>query len=721
MSLNTTMREAAELQQVKEDENTWSKVNDVLSRMCGMMKSVEDARTILKGAEELIIRSMQSDRSKLAGTALNLIKNCMLVLGSEFTTASMYLTPLIKVCGKSNRVFYSRGEEVLVVLCKSVNIRPYLRFFNEYSTSMNKNVRLAVFKGIEGAFSKNGRLEEFEGMIARGRSDPSPDAREVCRRIISTFGIDTERIYEVSGGKPGKERFNNGAGGEPVRTIRQPFRPNFIPDKSIVQQAAAGKKELTSRFSPMRKQTKVSDGDCDKIRELEEQVRSIAEDITPDFGTEGGHRASSRHEPIRMKSRIQAASVAKTKSSTVHPDNISIDKFGCQDDLTPVRLDRYLNKYRREYGEAVFKRECMSSNREDGVEEESPVRGGEEEMLIGDHRTETASEACSGRSECSLIVEGDDIDSTVSELSKNLANFSITRPDTHSTEVCENTLDEDICMAKPECTDGETGLSTCEVFDDLVGLDGSVNPYENLEVKADVDQTLKHEYTIVNSVSQMEDTPKSRYNLEEDALRMMDGGCRESIVFEDVQGSSIHESTIVVDSPLKKSSAMGKCTSGPKEMKREFSTTTGNRFSGFLYLSESSGEETVFSNPSCDKRASICDDVNLSFADRVTPQADGGPTEGIFKENSGQVDSSKCFLGKNGIVGDKASSLLLHESMNLLRGIDENGSRIFKDIGGEHKHTGDAVDEDGDFTAVDSFIQIKRSTFRKNKTEKQRR
>lgn len=618
MNLNTMVKEAGAFLGAREDENSWSKINDVLGRLGDAVKTAEDADVVLVAIEELLARSVQSDRSRLAGTALALLKSCILLLGPGFGRASVFLAPLIRICGKSNKVFYARGEDVFVALCRNANIRPHIRLFNEYCASANKNVRLALFRGIEAAFCEGGSLGDFEAILRRGRGDPFLEVRETCKRVDAALGIEEGESVGVS--RPRRERFNAiEAAAEPARVIRQPVRANFIPSKSIIQQAILGKKELVSRFSPLRKQTKTNE-DCDKIKELEKQIKDITENIQQGVVEE---RRTPRHEPIRLRKPLPQ----RANGKVVFPE----ESFGAKRpvdscDLTPVRLDRYLSSYRKVYGESLLKKSA-----------EEPVSVAER-MDVEETGCDEIGGVCLEESELSLVdVEPVD-DAVVGEISKNLANFSITEPADES--------ENDMHFAA-EST--------------------SVNPYEDVE-----NRDVENEYTIVHSGDAEEGVPES-------GTRVSDNG-------------SIHESTIVVDSPLR---------SGLLR-KKELCGMAGNRFSGLLFLSESSGEETVFSNSS-GRRPGIYEDVNRTFADKVARLSEG---RGIAKENIEQFPES---AGQD-VVRNRVSSSFLHD-MSL-------GELKQRASVRSEESQGAVADEEDDFTVVDSFIQVKRHAFRRNRMRK---
>nr|AGE96138.1 hypothetical protein ECU10_1030 [Encephalitozoon cuniculi] len=579
MSLGEIVREAVALQQKKEDENTWSKINDVLLRLTAAVGGTEDAKRVLRGAEELIVRSMQSDRSKLAGTALGLLKSCICILGSEFEMAGQYLGPLVKVCGKSSRVFYSRGEEVLVELCRNVNVGAYTRFFNECSGSANKNVRVAIFKGIEEWARRTGRMEGFEGLVAKGRRDAISEVRDMCKRMVERYGTCEEKGEQSSISKADGENLRNEMKREPVRMVRRPVRLGSEV-MSGIERGGVEKKELAPRFSPLRKQSKTGGIDHDKIKELSRQVKDIASDIKPEMSP----RRNGRDLGIGSRIREILSGVKRDKGGTVHPErkDEAVKSVISHEDLTPVRLDKYLNKYREEHGNLGAKKEAVLGSEFDvkDAEVDETLDGSKLEAIecIGRYESKEPNselkdriiighESLSEEIEDELDVEdggeGGCPELGVGELSKSLANISINEGDAQ------------------DCQDALSLVSA-----------PSGNPYESCAGGHEIESSFK-EYTIVESGErECQEVQK-----EEDEGHLLEAGVSGSCMGKDV---SIEESTIPMDSCVE--SEVRERSRTPDGRKKAFEAMRGNRFAGLLELSESSGEETVFSGKPVERK-----------------------------------------------------------------------------------------------------------------------
>ncbi|KAM0672853.1 hypothetical protein OCOL_000120 [Ordospora colligata] len=581
MSLSEVIREAGVLYNGKEDENSWSRIDVVLGKLASGIRDVSDAKEVLKVANELVIRSVQSERSKLAGTAMALAKKCVGLCGRGFEYSGVYLMSLMKVCGKSNKIFYSRAEEVIVEICRCADVRAHVRVLSEYSGSQNKNVRLAVFKGIEGMIDNIGMIDGIEGIVEKGRGDPFQEIREVCRRITDKLVSGECRKGEAIEG----ENVINGMRREPVRMVRKPVR---------IDSGGVEKKELEVGFSPARKQSKVIGDNCEMVVEEAEISKQKV------------NEKCMKGEDKEMNGQCSAKKVfSGARRSTVYPEVVNERRGEMRhDDLTPIRLDRYLSKYREEHGnlrdisEGV-KHECLNINDnlhasqcEDQIGEqedncnhqmrdqesnclkmdideivneekwtakdliESYSNGNEfmdneEESsgIDGDNKADDGMDWCLNEG-VSEYVNNEEVD----ELSRSFANFSIIDSEVREVGNEMNNEVEEECIAQ---------------INDV--LDESVNPYEFVE---EGEKEMDQEYTIVDSAGGMECLEVYEMNKE--------------MPREEKEGDeSIHESTIlmsIIEEPHKKKS----------ETNKRQLMLSGNRFAGFLEMEEDSGEETVF-------------------------------------------------------------------------------------------------------------------------------
>ncbi|ELA42730.1 uncharacterized protein VICG_00045 [Vittaforma corneae ATCC 50505] len=274
--VDSILKEAKELFKEKESETTWFKIFGIFDRLLKLVKTKEDTIQIIPAVSDLLIRSLQSDRSRLNGISLDFLKSCAEIAQKEVNFNS-FIPVLIKLTGKSNKVFVSRSMDALSIVCKFADLKCILKNINDFIENPNKNVRFAVFKVIE--IRQGDARDIFAGMVERGLKDPAQEVRSICKSINI------------------------------VRT-EQP-----IVEKEV-------KKSVLASVTP-RKNFKI-DTAYVEIKKLEDAVMKIAKDQVV-------------KKPISSDFFEKLSQLKKERKFVLEKK---------EDDLTPRKLDRYLNKYR---------------------------------------------------------------------------------------------------------------------------------------------------------------------------------------------------------------------------------------------------------------------------------------------------------------------------------------------------------------------------------------
>lgn len=276
MVVDSILKEARELFKEKESETTWFKIFGIFDRLLKVVKTKEDVAHSIPVVSDLLMRSLQSDRSRLNGVALEFLKSCAETAQKGFNFNS-FIPVLVRLTGKSSRVFVSRAMDTLSIVCKYADLKCILRSVNDFIENPNKNVRFAVFKIIE--VRQDDAREIFAGMVEKGLKDPAQEVRSICKSIA-------------------------------VAHAEQPIVEREVKKNALVS------------VTP-RKNLKV-DTAYAEIKKLEDAVMKITRDqvvrkpISSDFFEKLNQLKKERKFALEKK----------------------------DDDLTPRKLDKYLNKYR---------------------------------------------------------------------------------------------------------------------------------------------------------------------------------------------------------------------------------------------------------------------------------------------------------------------------------------------------------------------------------------
>lgn len=278
---------ARELSKEKESDITWKKVYDMFDDMLADFCTRDTILSDFSVFHDLLIRSIQSDRSRLNGISLELL--IKIVAAAERSVCfNRYIPVLIKLTGRANKIFVTRATDALMTLIEHVDAKCLMKNASDNIDNPNKNVRYAIYKMIIHRAASFGSL--FSSYIQRGVKDPAVEVRALCRDSI---------------------------GSSVVCAVKR-------------EQVAVEKRIETKTYTP-RKNIRLEKQEEERIKLLEREVLTITSNATVKANTQ-----LSFHEKL-FKLKKDHSSRQGAKSAVT--DNTD-------DDLTPKRLDRYLNKYR---------------------------------------------------------------------------------------------------------------------------------------------------------------------------------------------------------------------------------------------------------------------------------------------------------------------------------------------------------------------------------------
>jgi hypothetical protein len=311
MDFNALLVETQQYVGKKEDEVTWSKINALFEKIVQSLCTQDECRRLLTKFESLLIRSLLSERSRLSGTAISLLKRVLLILGCEFPRPERYLEPLIKLCGRSNRVFSLRGLGALAEMSKYVPYSKCMPFYREHSNSLSKSVRLSVFKSIESFLAhkadiKEDQRKELLRFVVKGAGDANSEVRELCRRINGVYSIkDDTSSKNVA--PPSKLPIDSSKVLDKTVLTKPPSRLTFNLVKEVPKKVKSAFRPIRCENSPVSKHFKqgaVSSSFKVGLSASKLNKEKERDGIIPDQVVGRGNVTSNKlldHSPVELK------------------------------------------------------------------------------------------------------------------------------------------------------------------------------------------------------------------------------------------------------------------------------------------------------------------------------------------------------------------------------------------------------------------------------------
>lgn len=274
--IDPLVKESRELLKDKENESTWFKVFTLFEKLSKAFETKDQVVEFFPKFADIVHRSIQSDRSRLNGISLGFLKQCAEIAKNGFSF-NTFVGPVLRLTGRSNKVFVSRAMDTLESLCKYADPRCLLKNINDNIDSANKNVRLASYSIASWRIRDNYGL--FGPLIERGMRDPAQEVRNICKSVARSREAPSGNDVEI-------------------------------------------KKNTIANLTP-RKSFKV-DKSHEEIKKIEHEVVKITKE-------------QLARKPIQQNFFERLNQLKKERHALLEKK---------EDDLTPRKLDRYLNKYR---------------------------------------------------------------------------------------------------------------------------------------------------------------------------------------------------------------------------------------------------------------------------------------------------------------------------------------------------------------------------------------
>lgn len=182
-----------------ETEDSWQKIEKSLNKLEIITKSGgykhDNFPALFKGVAESIVNSLLSERTKLSGTAADLLNSVAPRLGERFESLVQAFTPtLLLICARTNKVALVRAKKCLLLIakhCKLPCLFPYLRDASKDKSQtvriVSIEVTLMLLDSIESKEKIARRIADVELIIRGTATDRDAEARQLCKKLFEVY------------------------------------------------------------------------------------------------------------------------------------------------------------------------------------------------------------------------------------------------------------------------------------------------------------------------------------------------------------------------------------------------------------------------------------------------------------------------------------------------------------------------------------------------------
>jgi hypothetical protein len=201
--LDRRLRPVQDALLLNESEETWDKIAAAIKTLQTILEqevasAPEYLCSILRSLASPLTKSISSERSRLSGAAMDLIRSAATELGRAFDSLlTIFLPILLTLCGRPNKVFVGRARACLFTIIESTQSPQILTILLRSAKDKSVSLRLAVAEASLACLQsfnppdlqKDSRAQEVEGLIKAFARDANADVRKVGRKLFEAYSI----------------------------------------------------------------------------------------------------------------------------------------------------------------------------------------------------------------------------------------------------------------------------------------------------------------------------------------------------------------------------------------------------------------------------------------------------------------------------------------------------------------------------------------------------
>ncbi|CAI2191410.1 8508_t:CDS:2 [Funneliformis geosporum] len=197
--LDYEIKQMVEKFQEKETEHTWSGFDAALARLIAITRGSATLyeKNYISGIKTLrqpIINSLLTERTKLSGTATELVEEMAKALGLKFDALSeIFIPSVIKLCMRTKKTTLVRAQKCMNTIIRDCRLPNLILKFKEALQNPSKSLRNCAAEWIQISLEVNevgdlnNYIADIEWSIRQCASDSSADVRAISKQIFEIY------------------------------------------------------------------------------------------------------------------------------------------------------------------------------------------------------------------------------------------------------------------------------------------------------------------------------------------------------------------------------------------------------------------------------------------------------------------------------------------------------------------------------------------------------
>lgn len=184
-----------------ETEDTWNTIAEGISQLTmlclnGGCNFVADLIHEIRFLSRPLNNAMKSERSRLSGTAIDLLSVLATELGPSFEPlVPAFLPTILGLCGRTNKVFTSRAKACILTMIEHTQLPCILKYLTDLAIHKSASSRLMAAEGVLACLNsfnppdleRDARACAIEDFIKVTAGDANSDVRKVAKEIFFAY------------------------------------------------------------------------------------------------------------------------------------------------------------------------------------------------------------------------------------------------------------------------------------------------------------------------------------------------------------------------------------------------------------------------------------------------------------------------------------------------------------------------------------------------------
>lgn len=204
---STTLKQQIDIRKqilfLQETEDSWETISHCINSLCDVCRNgafdfAADLIPIIQSISRPLTNAMNSERTRLSGTAMDLVSVLASGLGAGFDPLLPIFFPvLLTLCSRTNKVVIVRARTCIFTIVEATQLPSILPYFLRSIKEKSAHLRLVAVEGTLMCMNcfnppdleKERRALDIEAIIRATARDAHADVRRIGKKVFGAYKL----------------------------------------------------------------------------------------------------------------------------------------------------------------------------------------------------------------------------------------------------------------------------------------------------------------------------------------------------------------------------------------------------------------------------------------------------------------------------------------------------------------------------------------------------